>query len=415
MTNPALLDAILSRSTGKGSRVHGPAHWAGVAAAGYHLCTMTPEADPLVVLLFALLHDAMRQNDGYDPEHGKRGAELARELRDAGEFELDEERMRTLEEACTYHDKGRTSTDPAIGACWDADRLNLMRVWMKPDTRLLSTRAGRFLAGTNDPVLFAGIRFDWQAIFLNFDAAISGRPRGVYLRFGDVPADGISRGPRPVTPEHGVSVFEGYEDGPGSYSIDTRRLMMGTETRLVRWLLASRRPLYVVEGEPAGMGGSGEPLLTNARSVRRVGLADGVEVLPEHPDLRRCVQRWKAEGPGDAADGAHPGLMMSLPVLPFDRPATPSALYVNYKSPAAIVRQFREDLGSEIRKNLMNWAGPEAVKDYNKMKAENKARREAKREQERREREAPPVWQRAPLQSAYDTPNDSSWKESPWN
>ena len=119
MSNPALLDVILARSTGKGSRIHGPTHWAGVAAAGLTLLDSTPEADPLVVLLFAMFHDSMRQSDGHDPEHGKRGAELARQMRDASEFDLDDARLETLGRACEFHDKGQTSTDPTIGACWE--------------------------------------------------------------------------------------------------------------------------------------------------------------------------------------------------------------------------------------------------------------------------------------------------------
>jgi len=83
---PGLLDAVLSRSTGKDSHIHGPTHWAGVAAAGLCLLDTTPGADPLVVMLFALLHDSMRETDGPDPEHGARAAKLARELREADPF-----------------------------------------------------------------------------------------------------------------------------------------------------------------------------------------------------------------------------------------------------------------------------------------------------------------------------------------
>lgn len=43
MNGPALLDAVLSRSTGKDSPVHGNAHWAGVAVAGLTLSEMVEE------------------------------------------------------------------------------------------------------------------------------------------------------------------------------------------------------------------------------------------------------------------------------------------------------------------------------------------------------------------------------------
>jgi hypothetical protein len=35
------------------------------------------------------------------------------------------------------------SDDPTIGACWDADRLNLWRLGRRPDDRLLSTDTAR--------------------------------------------------------------------------------------------------------------------------------------------------------------------------------------------------------------------------------------------------------------------------------
>jgi hypothetical protein len=44
------------------------------------------------------------------------------------------------------HADGLTSADPTVGACWDADRLNLWRVGVAPDRRLLSTAAARSAA-----------------------------------------------------------------------------------------------------------------------------------------------------------------------------------------------------------------------------------------------------------------------------
>jgi len=187
---PALLGAVLSRSTGKDSRIHDPDHWAGVAAAGLALLDRTPGADPDVVLAFALLHDAMRESDGYDPHHGARGAALARELHAAGALELDDARLGLLVEACTYHDKGGVSTDPTIGTCFDADRLNLRRVGRKPNPALLSTPAGRRAADAHWPKVVSAVRLDWRPIFLGYDAKRAGA--GAYLRFGDLPPGGRS-------------------------------------------------------------------------------------------------------------------------------------------------------------------------------------------------------------------------------
>jgi hypothetical protein len=36
-----------------------------------------------------------------------------------------------------------TTRQPTVGACWDADRLNLLRVGMTPDARFMSTAEGR--------------------------------------------------------------------------------------------------------------------------------------------------------------------------------------------------------------------------------------------------------------------------------
>jgi uncharacterized protein len=137
-----LVDAVLEMSTGKDSFIHGESHWQRVAAAGLILLPETPGADPALVFLFALFHDSMRLNDHYDPEHGPRGAALARELRGEA-FDLEEAEMGLLAFACEEHTNGGIGPDPTVGVCWDADRLNLWRVGIIPDPRFLSTEAAR--------------------------------------------------------------------------------------------------------------------------------------------------------------------------------------------------------------------------------------------------------------------------------
>ncbi|HEV2741989.1 MAG TPA: hypothetical protein VGV91_02430 [Rubrobacter sp.] len=137
-----LVDTVLERSTGKDSFLHGTSHWQRVAAAGLALLPETPGAVPALVFLFALFHDSMRFNDGHDPQHGPRGAALARELR-GGAFDLGEAEMGLLGFACEEHTNGGVGSNPTVGACWDADRLNLWRVGIRPDPRLLSTGAAR--------------------------------------------------------------------------------------------------------------------------------------------------------------------------------------------------------------------------------------------------------------------------------
>ena len=117
------------------------AHWQHVRGHGLELADEMDGADREVVLLFALFHDSMRLNDGHDPEHGKRGSALAREL--AGLLPLGPGQLELLTAACDGHTDGFVSDDPTVGICWDADRLDLPRVGIRPDAGLLSTVAAR--------------------------------------------------------------------------------------------------------------------------------------------------------------------------------------------------------------------------------------------------------------------------------
>ncbi|MBO8093641.1 MAG: hypothetical protein J7D60_10055 [Prosthecochloris sp.] len=124
--------------------LHGPEHWRRVEVIGLSMARECG-ADPTVVRLFAWLHDACRLNDDTDDGHGRRSAELVRALR-SEYFSIGERSFRQLCEACHYHADGLTTTDPTIGVCWDADRLDLPRVGIMPETHLMSTAAGRDLA-----------------------------------------------------------------------------------------------------------------------------------------------------------------------------------------------------------------------------------------------------------------------------
>ena len=142
------------------SKLHGEDHWRQVASIGLDLATRTPGCDSMVVVLFAVLHDALRIGDGNDPGHGARGAALARSL-DLGRFGYNAEQIALVEVACRDHTGGGVSADPTIGACWDADRLTLWRVGITPAARYMSTVAGKEAAA-------AGRRFttawDWTEI-----------------------------------------------------------------------------------------------------------------------------------------------------------------------------------------------------------------------------------------------------------
>ncbi|MCC6781322.1 MAG: hypothetical protein IT457_00655 [Planctomycetes bacterium] len=121
--------------------IHGAPHWARVRANGLRLCERTG-ANPRVVELFAFLHDVCRVDDGTDPDHGRRAAELAIAL--AGHaFVLDDAELDDLTLACEAHSEGRQSASLTVLCCWDADRLDLGRVGVRPDPRRLCTAAAR--------------------------------------------------------------------------------------------------------------------------------------------------------------------------------------------------------------------------------------------------------------------------------
>jgi len=134
---PGLADAVRQRSPARRSAVHGPRHWLTVAWIGAALAAKDPDVDPVVVALFALFHDCARVHDGHDREHGRRGAGEARALLTEASW-VAPGQVERLVEACCLHTDGLTTSDATIGACWDADRLDLWRVGATPRSDLFS-------------------------------------------------------------------------------------------------------------------------------------------------------------------------------------------------------------------------------------------------------------------------------------
>ena len=141
MLIPPILQAVLAEYTLPWDGFHGVAHWARVLENGLLLAEETG-AHIEVVTLFALLHDARRVNEGTDPEHGQRGADLAAQMR-GRLFHLDEAAFALLYRACADHTHEPTHPDITIQTCFDADRLDLGRVGITPDPRRLCTAAAR--------------------------------------------------------------------------------------------------------------------------------------------------------------------------------------------------------------------------------------------------------------------------------
>jgi hypothetical protein len=139
---PILEDAWAGFSLGRKNSVHGLWHWEKVERNALALAKATPDADKIVCQIFALVHDSKRQNEDDDPEHGDRAAEFVEKLYKEEKLPITVVQKELLTYACRLHEKGQVSDNPTIGVCWDADRLDLTRVGITPDPKLLSTKAG---------------------------------------------------------------------------------------------------------------------------------------------------------------------------------------------------------------------------------------------------------------------------------
>lgn len=142
MISKSLIEAIVAQYGQPLSGRHGLAHWARVLENGRLLAHRT-DADLAVVELFAVFHDACRQNEALDPDHGSRGAELARRFHSQGHLPLDEHQLALLTHACEAHTEGLITGDLTVRVCWDADRLDLGRAGIRPAQGLLCTGAAR--------------------------------------------------------------------------------------------------------------------------------------------------------------------------------------------------------------------------------------------------------------------------------
>jgi len=152
----AITNAILDGYALPWRGTHGVLHWARVWTNGLKVAEVNG-ADQEIVKLFALFHDSRRVNEYTDPDHGERGGDFARELRGTL-VHLDDDRFELLYEACRLHTDGLTDGDPTEQACWDADRLDLGRVGMRPSPRRLCTDAASELIDWATPRAEAGVQ-----------------------------------------------------------------------------------------------------------------------------------------------------------------------------------------------------------------------------------------------------------------
>jgi uncharacterized protein len=121
--------------------IHGAPHWSRVRHNGLLLAEHTG-ANTRVVEYFAFIHDLGRENDDYDPEHGSRAAMIAENI--AGNLiDVSAQELQLLMDACCGHSDGHIVADVTVMTCWDADRLDLGRVGIRPDPTRLCNEAAR--------------------------------------------------------------------------------------------------------------------------------------------------------------------------------------------------------------------------------------------------------------------------------
>lgn len=122
--------------------IHGAGHWGRVAFHGRHLARALGVAS-VVPQLFALLHDSHRRHEGRDRDHGVRAAGFVQQLQREGVLKLACEELGLLVQACEGHSDGRREAPVLVQVCWDADRLDLGRVGIRPDPARLCTTPAR--------------------------------------------------------------------------------------------------------------------------------------------------------------------------------------------------------------------------------------------------------------------------------
>lgn len=117
--------------------VHGIEHWLNVTKMAQTIVAVTG-GDYVVATLFGIFHDCCRISDYEDVDHGLRAAEYVKTLN----LDITPDQNNSLIFAIRNHNLNVISNDPTVGACWDADRLELSRIGIYPQSKQLSTLTG---------------------------------------------------------------------------------------------------------------------------------------------------------------------------------------------------------------------------------------------------------------------------------
>jgi len=145
--NSDILMLLKKESPFYASQMHGVKHWRSVESNGLYLADFN-DADKAVVSYFSYFHDCMRENEHEDFEHGLRGSIFAKRHRKL--INLNENQFQQLLNACEGHTTGERPSCITINTCWDADRLDIGRVGIRPSSQYLHTAEAKRIADEND-------------------------------------------------------------------------------------------------------------------------------------------------------------------------------------------------------------------------------------------------------------------------
>ena len=147
MIDQGVLYLLRKESSFFNSPIHGVKHWKTVERNAHYLASFN-NADTEVLSYFAYFHDCMRENEHRDKGHGPRAASFAKKHRKL--IPLDDIQFKQLTDACKGHTYGERPDCITINTCWDADRLDLLRVNIVPDADRLHNEEAKRIANESD-------------------------------------------------------------------------------------------------------------------------------------------------------------------------------------------------------------------------------------------------------------------------
>ena len=142
------------------SSLHGIAHWTRVHRYGLLLADSLglSEAEKLAIALFGWTHDLARTDDGGGNQHSLDGAKYVHVVTKTLFNDFPEDILNIISCAIRYHSDGMNAEEAlhelpianhsnwshesvlnVISCCWDADRLDLLRLGIVPDESKMST------------------------------------------------------------------------------------------------------------------------------------------------------------------------------------------------------------------------------------------------------------------------------------